>query len=150
MAQPLKMIITGASSGIGRAVALEFASGNRLFITSRRTEKLNEVAKEIEAKGGEAYVGARDIRDVNAVERLSNAALDNLGGVDVLFANAGIGFFGLLEQMTVEQYNLQFDTNVRGVFLWIKHLLPEMKRARANNRNKLKPRFRNQCQSKHL
>ena len=131
MVKPLKIVITGASSGMGRAVALELASGNSLFITSRRTEKLNEVAKEIEAKGGEACIGTGDIRDVNAVERLSKAALSKLGGVDVLFANAGIGFFGPLEQMTVEQYNLQFDTNVRGVFLWIKHLLPEMKKQKS-------------------
>jgi len=131
MSKPLKIIITGASSGIGRAVALELADGNSLFITSRRTEKLNKVAKEIEIRGGKAWYSAGDIRNILDVEQLSKIALSKLGGVDVLFANAGIGHFGPLEQMTVEQYNSQFDTNVRGVFLWIKHLLPEMKKQKS-------------------
>lgn len=131
MTKPLKIVITGASSGIGRAAALELAEGNRLFITSRRVEKLNEVAKEIEKRGGKAWVGVGDLRNVLDIEQLSDSALSKLGGVDVLFANAGTGYFGPLEEMTVEQYNAQFDTNVRGVFLWIKHLLPEMKKQKS-------------------
>ncbi|MFP3951122.1 MAG: SDR family oxidoreductase [Candidatus Bathyarchaeia archaeon] len=127
MSSKLRVVITGASSGIGRAAAIELAQGNKLFLTSRRLPELKGVAGEVEERGGVAHVGAGDVTLPKNVRRLSEASLDMLGGVDVLFANAGVGYFGPLEEMTLEEYNSQFETNVRGVFLWIKHLLPHMK-----------------------
>jgi 3-oxoacyl-[acyl-carrier protein] reductase len=131
MSKQLKIIITGASSGIGRAAALELARGNCLFLTSRRSDKLKEVAKEIEVRGGQVWYEAGDIRNILDVKKISETALEKLSRVDVLLANAGIGYFGPLEDMTIEQYNSQFETNVRGVFLWIKHVLPEMKKQKS-------------------
>jgi NADP-dependent 3-hydroxy acid dehydrogenase YdfG len=124
----LGIVITGASSGIGEAVALEMAKdGNRLFLTARRRDKLEQVAKKIESQGGKAYFGDGDVGDEGDVDCLFDEAMKRLDTVDVLFANAGVGYFGNLEDMTVEQYDVQFNTNVRGVFLWLRKVLPIMK-----------------------
>ncbi|MBD3207184.1 SDR family NAD(P)-dependent oxidoreductase, partial [Candidatus Bathyarchaeota archaeon] len=123
----LRIVITGASSGIGRAAALKMAEGNTFYLTSRRQKELENVAEEVRSLSGTAHMGVGDIRNPDQVNLLSETALSVLGGVDVLIANAGVGYFGLLEDMTLEEYDAQFETNVRGVFLWIKNLLPHMK-----------------------
>ncbi|MBD3206944.1 SDR family NAD(P)-dependent oxidoreductase, partial [Candidatus Bathyarchaeota archaeon] len=127
MKSDLKIVITGASSGIGRAVALKMAENNTFFLTSRRERELEEAAEEVRKLDGTAYIGVGDIRDPDQVKALSEMAINRMGGVDVLVANAGVGYFGFLEDMTLEEYDSQFETNVRGVFLWIKNLLPHMK-----------------------
>lgn len=124
----LNIVITGASSGIGEATALEMArSGHRFFLVGRDTERLEKVSKRVEGLGGWAAFGSGDVGDEEDVDRLFNAAVRELGAIDVLFANAGVGFFGNLEDLTVEQFDAQFRTNVRGVFLWIRKVLPAMK-----------------------
>jgi 3-oxoacyl-[acyl-carrier protein] reductase len=125
----LCIVITGASSGIGKTVALEMAKdGHSFFLTARRQDKLALVAKEIEFLGGNALIGIGDVGDEEDVERLFDKAIEYLGSVDVLFANAGVGYFGNLEDITVKQYDDQFNTNVRGVFLWLQKILPIMKK----------------------
>jgi len=129
MTNSLGIIITGASSGIGEAVALEMAKdGHRIYLTARRRDKLKQVAEKIESLGGKAYFGDGNVSDENDVDRLFNEAMEKLGTVDVMFANAGVGHFGNLENMTIEQYDVQFNTNVRGVFLWLRKVLPIMKK----------------------
>jgi NADP-dependent 3-hydroxy acid dehydrogenase YdfG len=127
MTDSLRIIITGASSGIGKAAAVKMANSNVFFLTSRRLRELEQVAEEVRKHNGIAHIGVGDIRIPDQINKLSEMALEQLGGVDVLIANAGIGYFGLLENMTLEEYNSQFETNVRGVFFWIKNLLPLMK-----------------------
>ena len=127
--ESLGFIITGASSGIGEAVALEMAKeGHSFYLTARRREKLNLVAKKVESLGSKAYYGVGDVGNERDVDRLFNEAIDKLSTIDVLFANAGVGYFGNLEEMTVDQYDTQFNTNVRGVFLWLRKILPIMKK----------------------
>lgn len=124
----LGIVITGASSGIGEAVALEMAKdSHRFYLTARRREKLKQVAQKVESLGGKAYYGEGDVRDEGDVDHLFDEVMERLGTVDVMFANAGVGYFGNLEDMTVEQYDVQFNTNVRGVFLWLRKVLPIMK-----------------------
>ncbi|UCG04486.1 MAG: SDR family oxidoreductase [Candidatus Heimdallarchaeota archaeon] len=124
----LRFIITGGSSGIGRAIALEMArSKHSFFLTGRNKEKLQSVADTINNMGGEAFFGVGDVGDVDEVETLFSEAFKLLKGVDILVANAGVGYFGLLEEMTVLQFDEQFKTNVRGVFLWLRKVLPIMK-----------------------
>lgn len=131
----LGIVITGASSGIGEAVALNMAKdGHRFYLTARRRDKLEQVAEKIESLGSKAYVGDGNVGDEVDVDRLFKEAIENLGTIDVLFANAGVGYFGNLEDMTVEQYDVQFNTNVRGVFLWLRKVLPIMK---AQNRGQI-------------
>lgn len=126
-AKTLRMVITGGSSGIGRAIALEMARSNHsFFLVGRDEEKLRSVTKEIKNLGGLAFFGVGDVGDENDVERLCQE-FDLSKGVDVLVANAGVGYFGLLEEMNIPQYDEQFQTNVRGVFLWLRKVLPIMK-----------------------
>ena len=61
------------------------------------------------------------------VARLYSEAMEKLGGIDVAVLNAGVGRHGNLETISIENFDLQFNTNVRGVFLWLKHILPHMK-----------------------
>lgn len=125
----LGIVITGASSGIGEAVALEMAKDHhRFYLTARRRDKLEDVANRIESVGGKAFFGSGDVGDRSDVDRLFEDALEKLGTIDVLFANAGVGFFGNLEDISIEQYDDQFNTNVKGVFLWLRKVLPIMKK----------------------
>ena len=129
MYDPLRIVITGASSGIGEAIALEMAKdSHRFYLTGRNADRLQQVAEKINALGSEAHIGVGDVGDEYDVEQLFDDVINTMGGVDVLVANAGVGFFGLLEELTIEQYDIQFRTNVRGVFLWLRKVLPGMKR----------------------
>ncbi len=122
------IVITGASSGIGREIALEMArDGHRFYLIGRNEERLRETMKEVSEKGGEAFIGVGDVSDEKIVERHFKDAIKQLGVIDVLVANAGIGYFGNLEDITIEQFDVQMKTNVRGVFLWLRSVLPMMR-----------------------
>lgn len=125
----LGVVITGASSGIGEAVALEMAEdGHHFYLTARRRDRLEQVAQKVVSLGGKAYIGEGDVSDEGDVNRLFDNAMENLSKIDVMFANAGVGYFGNLEDISIEQYDIQFNTNVRGVFLWLRKVLPIMKK----------------------
>ena len=124
----LRIVITGGSSGIGEATAFEMAkSGHRFYLTGRNEEKLKRIVTELQALGCEAYYGMGDVSDESVAKSMCNEIKQKLGGVDVLFANAGVGHFGNLEDLSIDQYDEQFNTNVRGVFLWLNMILPFMK-----------------------
>ncbi len=126
--QPLRIVITGGSSGIGESTAFEMAkSGHSFYLTGRNEERLLQICNELKTLGCEAYYGVGDVGVEEDVEKHFQDAKEKLGGVDVLFANAGVGYFGNLEDLTIEQYDAQFNTNVRGVFLWINKVLPLLK-----------------------
>ncbi|MFX0063369.1 MAG: SDR family oxidoreductase [Candidatus Hermodarchaeota archaeon] len=125
----LRIVITGGSSGIGEAIALEMAkSKHQFYLIGRNKERLQKVTEKVSQLGGKAYFGVGDVGDDNDTDRLFEDVINALGGVDVIVANAGIGHFGLLEELTVRQYDDQFNTNVRGVFLWLRKVLPFMKK----------------------
>jgi NADP-dependent 3-hydroxy acid dehydrogenase YdfG len=128
MSDKKRILITGASSGIGEAIALEMApEGHSFYITGRNEARLKDVCKKIRERGGTVFIGLGDVSDEQAVETMFADAEANMGGVDVLVANAGVGYFGNLEDLTIIQYDEQFNTNVRGVFLWMKKVLPGMR-----------------------
>ena len=123
-----RILITGASSGIGEAIALEMASGGHTFyLTGRNEERLKSVCSKVNSLGGKVFIGVGDVSDAGTVDAQFAEAEAMMGGVDVLVANAGVGYFGNLEDLTIEQFDEQFDTNVRGVFLWMRKVLPRMK-----------------------
>ena len=125
----LRIIITGASSGIGEAIALEMAkSKHSFFLVGRDKERLQSVAERIKDLGGKAYFGVGNVGDDKDVENLFTDVIEHLDGVDVLVANAGVGYFGFLEDITIQEFDEQFQTNVRGVFLWLRKVLPIMKK----------------------
>lgn len=123
-----RILITGASSGIGEAIALEMApEGHTFYLTGRNEQRLKEVCKKVKSLGGKVFLGVGDVSDVDSVDNQFSEAEAMMGGVDVLVANAGVGHFGNLEDMSVSQFDEQFNTNVRGVFLWMRKVLPGMK-----------------------
>jgi NADP-dependent 3-hydroxy acid dehydrogenase YdfG len=122
------IVITGASSGIGREIALEMApDGHSFFLMGRNKERLESVRKEVEALGGKVVIGIGDVSEEETVDKLYKSIQQNIGKADVFVANAGVGHFGNLETLSIQQYDEQFNTNVRGVFLWLRKVLPEMK-----------------------
>jgi 3-oxoacyl-[acyl-carrier protein] reductase len=124
----LRILITGGSSGIGEAVALEMAkSRHNFYLTGRNKNRLKSLCDSLISLGCKAYFGVGDVSDETTVNQMLEEVKNKLGGVDVVFANAGVGYFGNLEDFTIEQYNEQFNTNVRGVFLWLNKTLPLLK-----------------------
>lgn len=97
MAQALResvFIVTGASSGIGAATAVEAGrAGMRIVLAARRADRLEEVAGRVRSAGGEALVVPTDVSDPEQIERMVDRAMDQYGRIDALFANAGFGHF---------------------------------------------------------
>ena len=125
---PRRVIITGGSSGIGEAVAYDMAKdGSWVFLTGRSGEKLEKVCSKLESIGGTCFYKAGDVGNEATVNEIFEEAIERLGWIDLAFLNAGVGYFGNLESLTVEQYDEQFNTNVKGVFLWLRKIIPHMR-----------------------
>lgn len=110
-------IVTGAGSGIGRAVALGLlAEGYAVALAGRRLEPLEQTA--VEASNGQPLVVPTDVRDPESVRRLFDRVSEAFGRLDLLFNNAGVNVPGMkLEDMTVEDWRFVVDVNLTGVFL---------------------------------
>lgn len=111
-----RTLITGASSGIGAALALELAGrGARVALLARRRERLDEVADRIRAAGGTALPLAADVTRDGDLEAAVSAAVEAFGGLDLAVANAGFGVGGYFARLELEDYRRQLETNVFGV-----------------------------------
>ncbi len=121
-------LVTGASSGIGRAIALKFAEqGAALVLTARRGALLEAVAKEIRQSGGRAEFVAGDITQAETHEQLIEAANSRFGGLDIAINNAGIvGALKPLAEMTLEEWQTTLDTNLEAAFLGARSQIPAM------------------------
>lgn len=122
-------IITGASSGIGRAAAKLFArEGAKLVVTGRRQEALHAVVAEIEAEGGQAVALSGDVRDEGLQARLCETAVSRFGGLDIGFNNAGIlGEMGPVAELSPEGWRETIETNLIAAFFGAKHQSAAMK-----------------------
>ncbi len=120
-------LVTGAGSGIGRAVALGLAGeGYRVVVAGRRRDALDETARR--AASGAVLAVPTDVTDPAAVRILFDRAVETFGRVDVLFNNAGVSAPGLpLEDLTFEQWRAVVDTNLTGPFLCTQHAFRVMK-----------------------
>ena len=122
-----RAIVTGASSGIGRATALELASrGCHVVLAARREELLSEVARLCARHRVQTAVVASDISKRSECEELIRIALERLGGVDILVNNAGFGVFGPVETINGETYDAMTSTNYLGTVNCTKAVLPHM------------------------
>lgn len=120
-------LVTGASRGVGRATALALArDGAHVVITARIENELGELAGEIEALGVHALAVAADVTQEADVARLADAALNRFGCVDILVNNVGVGKWGALTELTVQDYDWMMNTNMRSSFLCTKAFLPQM------------------------
>jgi NAD(P)-dependent dehydrogenase (short-subunit alcohol dehydrogenase family) len=119
--------ITGGGSGIGRALAREFArQGADVAVSGRRTDRLQETIAEIEALGRRGLAVACDVRDDAAARAAVGAIAEHFGRLDVAVANAGMGVMGRFEQLTDAEWRRQFDVNVFGAVNTARHALPEL------------------------
>lgn len=125
------VLITGATSGIGRATAIEFArEGARVIFNGRRAELGAEVVAEIEGAGGQASYVQSDVRDPEQVKTFVDGVVNDHGRIDIAFNNAGIAIPPTpIEQVDPDQYNDIIATNVNGVFWSLHHEVRHMKAA---------------------
>ena len=120
--------ITGASSGIGKAMAFEWSRlGYKVVLSARRQELLDEIAEQINKSGGEALVVLVDIMDEKSIEEAVQKIKATWGRMDVAVANAGFGVFGSIEKLTAAGWNRQLQANVVGLALTVKYALPLLK-----------------------
>jgi short-subunit dehydrogenase len=125
--------ITGASSGIGAALARELGrQGADLALAARRLDRLEALAAELAAAGRRALVLPCDVTKDGDLERAVARTTAELGRIDVLVANAGFGVVGRLDGLTLEDYRRQLETNVFGVLRTIYAGLAELRRARGH------------------
>lgn len=117
-------LVTGASSGIGRAIAQRFADdGARVYLTGRRAAELDTAAKEI---GENAVAVQCDVSDSADLDRLFDVIRGDGRGLDTVVANAGLGALARLEDATEEQFDLVFGVNVKGSLQTVQKALPLM------------------------
>jgi NADP-dependent 3-hydroxy acid dehydrogenase YdfG len=122
------ILITGASKGIGKALALLFAQeGWHVVLVARQEDTLRLLAEEIGQKGGKASFYACDVCNEAEITKVCQATLQTQGSIDVLVNNAGIGVFKSVEQTTVDEWDMVMDINVKGTFICTKAVLPAMK-----------------------
>ncbi|MGI9240089.1 MAG: glucose 1-dehydrogenase [Verrucomicrobiales bacterium] len=121
------VLITGATSGIGRTTAIKFAAaGAKVVVSGRREEEGAAVVAEIKAAGGEASFVRADIAKEDDVKALVAKTVETYGRLDVAFNNAGVEMTGAILEAEESDYRRVFDINVWGVLTSMKYEIPEM------------------------
>ena len=124
------VLITGATSGIGKATALKFgAAGAKVVVSGRREAEGAAVADAIRSAGGEATFVQADVADEDQVKALVGKTVETYGRLDVAFNNAGVELTGTITEADRSDYQRIFDINVWGVLASMKHEIPEMIRS---------------------
>ena len=122
-------MVTGASSGIGRATARRLAqAGMKLVLAARRRDALEDLAEELRSAGGEALVVPTDLRDVDAIGALFETTRAHLGGVDVLINNAGLGRYAPLTSGSTEAWREMLEVNVLALCVCTREAVADMRR----------------------
>lgn len=125
--------ITGGSKGIGYGIAQAILEeGGKVAITSRSQERADEAAKQLAKETGNDHVLAfgADVKDLDAQNQIIKKVYDQWGAASLVVANAGVGHFGSIEELTVEQWHQTIDTNLTGVFNTIKASVDALKESK--------------------
>lgn len=126
-------LVTGASSGIGQATALELVKrGYAVAFVARRKEKLNEIVEQVNRQGGKALAVVCDVTDRNSLAQAVRQTQSQLGTISAVVANAGFGVVGTVENLSPEDFARQFETNIYGVIHTVKATLADLKITRGN------------------
>lgn len=126
-------VVTGASRGIGRAIALKFADLGANVVLNYRSDvnSVNGVIKEIEAKGVKAVAIQGDVSSFEDSKKIIDKAIEKLGSIDILVNNAGITKDSLIMRMKEEEFDKVIEVNLKGVFNCIRHTVPIMMKQRS-------------------
>jgi NADP-dependent 3-hydroxy acid dehydrogenase YdfG len=128
------VVITGASSGLGEATAKMLAEQKAIVVlAARRTDRIQALADDITAKGGQALAQATDVTDRDQVKALVDAAVQKFGRLDVIINNAGLMPQSLLEQLRVDEWDQMIDVNIKGVLYGIAAALPHMQQQKGGH-----------------
>lgn len=126
------VVVTGASSGLGRAVAFELARrGARLVLAARRGEALEDTARHCRSLGGDALCIETDVTIPDEVENLARSALDQWGRIDIWINNAGVTLFAPLADAPFEEHQRVIETNLYGAMHGARAAVPVFRRQRA-------------------
>lgn len=121
------ILITGASSGIGKQSAIEFAKlGANIILVARRKEKLDELANKLEKFNASVLVCSCDVSDKEQVKKMSKTVLEKFDSIDVLVNNAGFAIYGSVKDLSIDEIESQMETNYFGMMYCIKNFLPSM------------------------
>ncbi|NDI37099.1 SDR family NAD(P)-dependent oxidoreductase [Chengkuizengella sediminis] len=127
-------IITGASSGIGQATALELSNqGFRVMLAARREDRLKQLQSEVIENGGEASYQVTDVTSFAEMETLARATVEQFGQIDILVNNAGVMPLSFLSSRKVEEWDLMVDVNIKGVLYGIGAVLPYMEEQKSGH-----------------
>lgn len=125
------VVVTGASSGLGRATALSLAGrGCRVVLAARRADELERTARACEERGGAAMPVPTDITRERDVDRLAHVTLDRWGGIDVWINNAGVTLFARIEEGEFADHRRVIETNLDGAILCARAVVPIFRRQR--------------------
>jgi len=126
--------ITGASSGMGKSIAITLAkNGAKVVLGARRTERLQQLAEEIKDQGGEATFITIDVKSKTDLVQLVNTALQKYGKLDVMVNNAGISQLGRIDELDVEGWEEMIDINIKGVLYGMAAAIAVFKRQQAGH-----------------
>lgn len=122
-------IVTGSSSGIGKAIALRFgAEGAKVIVTARRTALCEQTVAQITKDGGEAWAMQTDVADERQVERLIEETVTRYGRLDILVNNAGVIASGRLAETKTKEFDEVMNVNLRGTFFCCRAGFKQMKK----------------------
>jgi NADP-dependent 3-hydroxy acid dehydrogenase YdfG len=128
------VVVTGASSGLGEAAArLLSAQGATVVLGARRADRLQLLAKDLQARGGKALALTTDVTRREQVKALVDSAVQTYGRIDVMINNAGLMPQAPLERLKVDEWDRMIDVNIKGVLYGIAAALPHMQRQKAGH-----------------
>jgi NADP-dependent 3-hydroxy acid dehydrogenase YdfG len=128
------VIITGASSGIGKATAMKLAKeGATVVLCARSEDELNQLKEKIEQNGGKALVAITDVTKPADFEKAVSQALDKYGSIDVLINNAGLMPLSYIEKLKTEEWDKMVDVNIKGVLNGVAAVLQTMRKNKSGH-----------------